>query len=145
MGLVVEPPAPDEEVSSTVGGSGGSGVGTVLLLAAFALLLLTFLRARRAQRDTVDTQNRLVVGLQVMTTSGLYATVVDLDEDGVVTLETAPGQRSRWDRRAVARIVESPAAVQSGPGAADNPTEDGASEPPGDQRTGDEAPPPGRE
>jgi preprotein translocase subunit YajC len=43
-----------------------------------------------------------------VTTSGLYALIVALD-DNVVTLQTAPGQQVRWDRRAIARLVEAEA------------------------------------
>jgi hypothetical protein len=43
-----------------------------------------------------------------MMTSGLYGTVVETGEDGTIRLETSPGTVSRWDRRAVARIVSSP-------------------------------------
>jgi hypothetical protein len=41
-------------------------------------------------------------------TSGLYGTVVETGEDGTIRLETSPGTVSRWDRRAVARIISSP-------------------------------------
>jgi preprotein translocase subunit YajC len=68
------------------------------------LLLLMFNRGRRSQRDAAATQARVAPGSKIMTTAGLYATVVEVDGD-VVVLESAPGQRSRWDRRVVARII----------------------------------------
>ncbi|HEY6795577.1 MAG TPA: preprotein translocase subunit YajC [Kineosporiaceae bacterium] len=76
----------------------------ILLVLFGGLLFLMFNRTRRQQREAQELQAKLTVGARVMTTAGLYATVVDLDS-AVVTLETAPGQQSRWDRRAVARIV----------------------------------------
>jgi preprotein translocase subunit YajC len=68
------------------------------------LLFLMFSRTRKQQREVQRTQAGLTPGAEVMTTAGMFATVVELD-DQVVVLETAPGQRSRWDRRAVARIL----------------------------------------
>lgn len=76
----------------------------LLLLLAAGLLFMLFSRTRRQQREAATLQSRLAPGSEVMTGGGLFATVVEV-EDSVVVLETAPGQRSRWDRRAVARIV----------------------------------------
>jgi preprotein translocase subunit YajC len=76
-----------------------------IVLAMFGLMLLVLNRGRRQQREMQAVQSRIAVGAEVMTTSGMYATVVALEGD-VVTLEMTPGQRSRWDRRAVARILE---------------------------------------
>lgn len=122
-------------------GSSSSPLGTVLLLAAFGLLVLMFTRTRRAQREAVTTQSRLGPGAEIMTTSGLYATVVAVEGD-VMVLETSAGQQSRWDKRAVARIITPGAGttVQPGTDAAENPSEGGDAE-----RSGDEEPPPGRE
>jgi preprotein translocase subunit YajC len=78
---------------------------SLLLLVLFGgLLLLMFTRQRRTQRETQSMQASLSPGAKIMTTAGLLATVVELDGQ-VVVLETAPGQRSRWDRRAIARIM----------------------------------------
>jgi preprotein translocase subunit YajC len=89
---------------------------SLLLLILFGgLLFLMFSRTRRQQREIQQVQANLRVGVLVMTTAGLYATVVEVD-DQVVVLETAPGQRSRWDRRAVSRILpeESSTSVNDG-------------------------------
>lgn len=76
----------------------------ILLLLLGGLLFLMFSRTRRQQREVQQTQASLTVGVEVMTASGMFATVVELDDQAVV-LETGPGQRSRWDRRAVARVI----------------------------------------
>jgi preprotein translocase subunit YajC len=76
----------------------------LLLLIAGGMLVLLFTRMRRQQQETASVQAKVVPGVEVMTAGGLFATVVEV-EDGVVVLETAPGQRSRWDRRAVARVI----------------------------------------
>ena len=81
-----------------------------LLILALPLLLLWNLtaRTRRQQRDLRAVQDVLVPGAEVMTGSGMFATVVDVDDDRVV-LETGPGQHSTWDRRAVVKVVTRPA------------------------------------
>lgn len=76
----------------------------LLLVALVGLLLLMILSRRRQQREQQNLQAQLAPGAEVMTASGLFATVVSL-EDTVVVLETAPGQQSRWDRRAVAKVL----------------------------------------
>jgi preprotein translocase subunit YajC len=83
----------------------------LLLLALMGgLLFFMFSRTRKQQREAQQIQAGLTVGAEVMTTAGLYAIVVAL-EDQIVTLETAPGQTSRWDRRAVARVLTATPAV----------------------------------
>jgi preprotein translocase subunit YajC len=72
-------------------------------------LILIFSRTRRQQREFQLVQQRLAAGQEVMTTAGLYATVVDVGQDAVL-LESAPGVRQRWARAAVARIVTDPEA-----------------------------------
>jgi preprotein translocase subunit YajC len=72
----------------------------LLVLALFWILS----RSRRQQREAQNLQSRVSPGARIMTTAGLFATVVETG-DGYVVLETAPGQRSRWDRRAVSRIL----------------------------------------
>ena len=78
-----------------------------VLLLAFWLLIIRPARTRTRQQN--ELQSRLAPGLEVMTTSGLYATTAEVQED-VLVLETAPGSRSRWAKAAVARIVTPPTA-----------------------------------
>lgn len=94
-----------------------------LLIFALPVLLLVFMFSsqRRRQRTFADLQAKLAPGQDVVTTSGLYAQIVALD-DTVVTLQTAPGQQVRWDRRAIARVV--PAATEP-----DDPTSTEAAQP----------------
>jgi preprotein translocase subunit YajC len=115
------------------------GLGPLLLI-AIPLLLLLWLssRQRKQQRDVVALQNRLTPGQEVMTAGGLFAIIVTVDGD-VITLETSPGVRSRWDRRAVVKIVTGPAGemLDDDSGAAadaddhtDGPPQDGPDTPP---------------
>jgi preprotein translocase subunit YajC len=74
------------------------------------MIVLLFVRTRSQQRDMAAVQAKIAPGVDVMTAGGMFATVIDVDDD-VVVLETAPGQRSRWDRRAVARVITDPDAI----------------------------------
>jgi preprotein translocase subunit YajC len=76
----------------------------LLLGLAVGLAFLVLTRGRQQRQVLRDTQDSLTPGMQVMTGSGLFARVVEVEPDAVV-LETAPGQRSRWMRQAVVRIV----------------------------------------
>jgi preprotein translocase subunit YajC len=65
----------------------------VVILALFAFSA----RARRRQAQTqLERANRIGVGTEVMTTSGLYGTVVARHDDDSVLLSIAPGVEVRW-------------------------------------------------
>ena len=102
----------------------------LLLLVLIVFTVWVFTRGRRQQRETQLTQSRLQAGVEVMTTSGLYGRVVEVTDGSVVRLETSPGVVSRWDRRAVARIVSTP---DTQPALEDEAAEPLAAEPVGAQ------------
>jgi preprotein translocase subunit YajC len=84
----------------------GALVPFVLIIGAFYVLIIRPSRNRqKAQQRLVD---QLAVGAKVMTTSGLYAEVVAIEDDGVLHLESAPGVTMRWTKAAVARILPEP-------------------------------------
>jgi preprotein translocase subunit YajC len=74
----------------------------VIILLAFYLLLIRPARTRARQQQQL--QSSLAVGQEVMTTSGLYATVVAVEDDAVL-LEASPGTHTRWAKQAVARVL----------------------------------------
>ena len=79
----------------------GSGLGYLLvLLLPFLLLVFIMVTQRRRAKQIQQMQESLTVGEEIVTTSGLYGTIVALD-DRVVTLDTGNGQTLRYDRRAV--------------------------------------------
>ena len=83
----------------------GPLVPFVLIIVAFYVLIIRPSRNRqRAQARLVD---ELAVGARVMTTSGLFAEVAAIQDDGVL-LEVAPGVTMRWTKAAVARILPEP-------------------------------------
>jgi preprotein translocase subunit YajC len=69
----------------------------LVVFAVFAIFIAISLRNRRRQmaEDMVRT-SRIDVGTEVMTTSGLYGTVVGRNDDGTVILSIAPGVEVKW-------------------------------------------------
>jgi preprotein translocase subunit YajC len=74
----------------------------LLILVAFYFLIIR--PARNRQRAHQQLSSAMRVGQQVLTTSGLYATVAAIEDDAIL-LEVAPGVTTRWAKPAVARIV----------------------------------------
>jgi preprotein translocase subunit YajC len=71
------------------------------LLAFVVVLAILIAIAARARRRQAAAQAELVqrigVGTDVMTTSGLYGTVVATNDDGTVQLSIAPGLEVKWE------------------------------------------------
>jgi preprotein translocase subunit YajC len=91
------------------GSSGSSLIGLalpVLMIVGFYFLLIRPQRSRqRAQQALVAS---LEVGDDVMTTGGIFGTIIEIDDDeGTVTVEIAPGTRIRMLRQGISqRFVE---------------------------------------
>lgn len=81
------------------------------LLLMFGLLgvMMYFMtrRQRRAQEQQAQLQNSLEVGDRVMTTSGLYGTIINTDESTTVTLDIGVSEvvETEWLRAAVREKV----------------------------------------
>lgn len=86
--------------------SKGSPLGTLIpLLLIVVVGYLLFIRPARArQRKAAETRGSVAPGAEVITTAGMIATVVDVDDD-TVTLEVAPGVHSRFVKGAIARVT----------------------------------------
>jgi len=83
-------------------------VPLVLLVLVFWLLVLR--PSRKRQQEAQRTQSALVPGARIMLTSGLFGTVVRLD-DASLQLELAPGTVVEVHRQAVARVLTDEPAV----------------------------------
>jgi preprotein translocase subunit YajC len=66
------------------------------LAVLFALLLFSQRRRRQQMAQEMVRINQIGFGAEVMTTSGLYGTVVGKNEDGTVQLAIAPGVEVKW-------------------------------------------------
>lgn len=88
--------------------------GSSLLSLALPLLMIVgfYFLLIRPQRNRQKAQQALLsaleVGDEVMTSGGIFGTIVEIDEDeGVLTVEIAPGTRVRMVRNGIAqRFVE---------------------------------------
>lgn len=91
------------------GQAGSSVIGLalpLLMIVGFYFLLIRPQRSRqRAQKAVLAS---LEVGDEVMTSGGIFGTIVEIDEDeGVLTVEIAPGTRVRMLRQGISqRFVE---------------------------------------
>ncbi|WP_375486139.1 preprotein translocase subunit YajC [uncultured Jatrophihabitans sp.] len=65
------------------------------------MLALAARNRRRTALAEVERSERIGVGSDVMTTSGLHGTVVAKSDDGTVTLSIAPGVEVRWELAAL--------------------------------------------
>src|SRR6185369_5763998 len=92
--------------AATAAGSGGGGsIGNVILpvILILGVFYIVSLQRRRTKAQQ-EQASKLAPGALVITTAGLYATVVEI-EDGDVLLEIAPDVVCRFTRSAIARIV----------------------------------------
>ncbi|NUP01025.1 MAG: preprotein translocase subunit YajC [Nonomuraea sp.] len=81
----------------------GSILPLILLVVVFYFLLIR--PQRKRQQEALKMQNSLAPGARVMTTTGLFATVVAVDNDDVI-LEVSPGIETRWVKAAIGRVVQ---------------------------------------
>ncbi|MFI6599745.1 preprotein translocase subunit YajC [Nonomuraea sp. NPDC050536] len=80
----------------------GSILPLILLVVVFYFLLIR--PQRKRQQESAKMQNSLTPGARVMTTTGLFGTVVAVDNEDVI-LEVAPGIETRWVKAAIGRVV----------------------------------------
>ncbi|MEU0521066.1 preprotein translocase subunit YajC [Streptosporangium sp. NPDC006007] len=73
-----------------------------LMVVVFYFLLIR--PQRKRQQEQARMQNSLAPGTSIMTTTGLFATVVAIDADDVI-LEIAPGVETRWVKAAIGRVL----------------------------------------
>lgn len=76
----------------------------LLLLLAVPLFLGTR-KQKKAAQEQYELQKSLAEGDRVMTTSGMYATVVDVDDELTIDLEIADGVVTTWMRQAIREKV----------------------------------------
>jgi preprotein translocase subunit YajC len=83
----------------------------LLLLAALLVAMMLISRRNKQRLAAADSlrRERITTGSDVMTTSGLYGTVVSVNPDGTVLLSIAPGVEVRWTIAALREVDELPA------------------------------------
>jgi preprotein translocase subunit YajC len=98
----------------------------IILLALLLVGMIAYSRRNRARSAIADQQRRqsLIPGSEVMTTSGLYGTVVALNpDDDSVLLSIAPGVEVKWTIAALRSVGELPPRYRNAIGGGDS--EDG--------------------
>ncbi|GAB3698982.1 preprotein translocase subunit YajC [Saccharopolyspora tripterygii] len=83
----------------------------ILPLLIVLLAVPLFLQARKQKRAMAEQQklqNSITAGDRVMTTSGVFGTVVSTSDD-TIDIEIAPGMTTTWVRQAVREKVETEA------------------------------------
>jgi preprotein translocase subunit YajC len=92
---------------------GSSYLPLLMILLLFGVMYFMMIRPQqRRRREAQQMQASLGAGDEIVTIGGLYGTVIEADDEAV-TLEIAPGVRTRYARGAVARVVTSSAAATS--------------------------------
>ena len=94
---------------------------SLLMIGALALLVMFMVRNSRKQRDTqMKLQEKLQPGAEVMTSFGLFAHVVSIDDDtNVAVIDAGSGTLLRVHRQTLTKVVEDDAPVE-----ADTPADD---------------------
>ena len=86
--------------------SSGSPISLIILLALPVVVFLMMRSQRRKAAQQQNVQRGAEVGDEIMTTSGIFGTIVDEDEDqGTVVVEIAPGTKITMIRGAIGRVV----------------------------------------
>lgn len=85
---------------------------TIMMMAVLALMVVFMIRNSRKQKaDREALSARVVKGANVMTTAGIFGTILSVDEaENEILLESTPGTKIRVHRQAIASIVEKPVA-----------------------------------
>jgi preprotein translocase subunit YajC len=79
----------------------------VLIAIAAVLIIFMFISSRRRRRDAETMRAKIVPGAEVMTSFGLYGTLVSVDEEkNEAIVETTPGVRLRLHSQTVAKVVD---------------------------------------
>lgn len=97
--------APVQDNPPAAGSPGGLFQFIPLLLVGVLFFVLLILPERKKQKQRQAMLGALKKGDRVMTTAGMFGTVVSLSEE-VVVLQVADGVRLRFTRQAVQSVVD---------------------------------------
>jgi preprotein translocase subunit YajC len=103
------------------------------LIIAVVLVGATVFTRRNRQRALVAQQNRreeIGFGTDVMTTSGLYGTVVGINGDDTVQLSIAPGVEVKWALAALRDVASLPPPAGQQPAGGDDSDDPGGADGP---------------
>lgn len=78
-----------------------------LIAIAAVLIIFMFVSSRRRKRDAETMRQKIVPGAEVMTSQGIFGTLLSVDEEtNEAIIETTPGTRLRVHSQTIAKVVE---------------------------------------
>lgn len=78
-----------------------------LIAIAGVLIVFMFVSSRRRRRDAETMREKIVPGAEVMTSQGIFGTLISVDEEkNEAIIETTPGTRLRVHSQTIAKVVE---------------------------------------
>jgi preprotein translocase subunit YajC len=80
----------------------------IVLVVLAGMFYLSVRNRRRMAAAEADRVKQIGVGTEVMTTSGLYGTVVAKNDDDTVQLSVAPGVELKWALAALRDVADLP-------------------------------------
>jgi preprotein translocase subunit YajC len=86
----------------------------VILVVLVGFYALTMRNRKRQQERQRNMESHLTFGTEVMTTSGLYGTIVGRNDDDTVQLAIAPGIEVKWALAALRDVKSLPAQYRKG-------------------------------
>jgi len=109
-------------VSFAASSSGGSSLTLLFfILIPLAMYFLMIRPQQRKAREMRQMQSALVPGAEVMTGSGIYGTVTEIDpDDDTVVLEISSEVHVRFARAAIARVISAGPAAEAEAALADD-------------------------
>jgi preprotein translocase subunit YajC len=82
---------------------------TTIIMVLLLVVLVFFMFRNKRKRDAqqADLQSKMVPGVDVMLSFGLYGTVVSIDDEAnIAEVEVAPGTVLRVHRQTLGRVIE---------------------------------------
>jgi preprotein translocase subunit YajC len=78
-----------------------------LIAIAGVLIVFMFISSRRRRRDAETQREKIVPGAEVMTSQGIFGTLLSIDTDkNEAIIETTPGTKLRVHSQTIAKVVE---------------------------------------
>ena len=85
-----------------------------LIAIAAVLIVFMFVSSRRRRRDAETMRAKIVPGAEVMTSQGIYGTLLSVDEDkNEAIIETTPGTKLRVHSQTIAKVVDDTVAEEA--------------------------------
>jgi len=86
-----------------------------LIAIAGVLIVFMFISSRRRRRDAETQREKIVPGAEVMTSQGIFGTLLSIDTDkNEAIIETTPGTKLRVHSQTIAKVVEDTAVDGTG-------------------------------